>query len=139
MSMHSFLRAEMARHKHPGGPIDAKLLRGGLVDLEFVIHYLQLREGRGLTPALSEALVGLADAGLVPSSLSEAYRLMGRLLVAARLLAPEGREPPQAARAVLARACGCADWNGLLAALATARQTVAATWSATFEQELEID
>lgn len=133
------MRAEMARHKPAKGPLDVKLLRGGLVDLEFVIHYLQLREGRGLFPALSEALAGLTDAGLVPSSLSEAYRLMGRLLVAARLLAPEGQEPPQAARAALARACGCGDWNDLLAALATARQTVAATWLATFEQELEID
>jgi glutamate-ammonia-ligase adenylyltransferase len=133
------MRAEMARHKPAKGPLDVKLLRGGLVDLEFVIHYLQLREGRGLSPALAEALAGLADAGLVPSSLSEAYRLMGRLLVAARLLAPEGQEPPQAARAVLARACGCPGWEELLAALASARQTVAAAWAATFEQELEID
>ncbi len=133
------MRAEMARHKPAKGPLDVKLLRGGLVDLEFVIHYLQLREGQGLSPALTEALADLTDAGLVPSSLSEAYRLMGRLLVAARLLAPEGQEPPQAARAVLARACGCGNWDALLAALATARQTVAAVWSATFEQELEID
>lgn len=133
------MRAEMARHKPAKGPLDVKLLRGGLVDLEFVIHYLQLREGQGLAPALAEALAGLADAGLLPSSLGEAYRLMGRLLVAARLLAPEGQEPPPAARAVLARACGCGDWNGLLAALAAARQTVAAAWAATFEQELEID
>jgi glutamate-ammonia-ligase adenylyltransferase len=64
---------------------------------------------------------------------------MGRLLVAARLLAPEGQQPPKAARTVLARACGCGDWDELLAALTAARQTVASTWSATFEQKLEID
>ena len=34
----------MAAHKPPRGPLDAKLLRGGLIDLEFLIHYLQLRE-----------------------------------------------------------------------------------------------
>lgn len=133
------MRAEMARHKPAKGPLDVKLLRGGLVDLEFVLHYLQLREGRGLSPALSEALDGLSDAGLVPSSLGTAYRLMGRLLVAARLLAPDTAEPPKAARAVLAKACGCADWPTLMADLGSARQEVAAAWATTFDEKLEIE
>lgn len=37
------MRAEMARHKPPAGPLDAKLLPGGLVDLEFTVHVAQLR------------------------------------------------------------------------------------------------
>ena len=55
-----------------------------------------------------------------------------RLLVAARLLAPDGEEPPPAARAVLAGACGCDDWAGTMAGLDGARRTVAAAWQAVF-------
>ena len=32
------MREEMATHKPPAGPLDAKLLPGGLVDLEFAVH-----------------------------------------------------------------------------------------------------
>ena len=42
------MRARMAEHKPAKGPLDVKLLRGGLVDLEFITHYLQLREGKVL-------------------------------------------------------------------------------------------
>ena len=36
------MRAEMALHKPPKGPLDAKLAPGGLVDLEFAVHVVQL-------------------------------------------------------------------------------------------------
>ena len=36
------MRAEIARHKPPRGPFDIKLGAGGLVDLEFAVHTLQL-------------------------------------------------------------------------------------------------
>ena len=35
------------RTSNPPGPLDAKLLRGGLVDCEFLVHFLQLRERIG--------------------------------------------------------------------------------------------
>lgn len=63
---------------------------------------------------------------------------MARLLVAARLLAPDAAEPPKAARAVLARACACANWDDLLATLAAARVEVARAWQAVFGETLEI-
>ena len=47
------MRSEMATHKPPRGSFDAKLLRGGLVDLEFIVHILQLRHGTGLLPILA--------------------------------------------------------------------------------------
>src|SRR3546814_12816510 len=42
------MRDDMAAHKPPAGPLDAKLLPGGLVDLEFAVHVQQLvhRTGR---------------------------------------------------------------------------------------------
>ena len=55
------MRADMAAHKPPQGPLDAKLLRGGLVDLEFLVHYLQLRERTGFDPDLGRAVEALAE------------------------------------------------------------------------------
>src|SRR5690606_38908907 len=62
------MRAEMAAHKPAAGPLDAKLLRGGLVDCEFVIHYLQLRHRTAFHPGLSEAIEALVAEGLAPPS-----------------------------------------------------------------------
>ena len=38
------MRSDMAEHKPAKGPLDAKLLRGGLVDIEFILHFIQLRD-----------------------------------------------------------------------------------------------
>jgi glutamate-ammonia-ligase adenylyltransferase len=137
------MRATMAKHKPAKGPLDAKLARGGLVDLEFLTHYIQLREGArvpgALVPHLGEAIRALAAAGLLPDSLIAAHDDLTRLLVAARLLAPDAQEPPPAARGVLAKACGCGDWNGVLAKLATSRAAVAASWHSLFGEQLELD
>ncbi len=133
------MRTEMARHKHSKGPLDVKLLRGGLVDLEFIVHYLQLREGTALLPSLPDALDGLIDAQLVPAQLREAHDCMGRLLVAMRLFAPDGAEPAPAARSMLAKACRAGDWDELGANLSAARAEVARVWQLTFGEELELD
>ena len=133
------MRAEMAAHKAPKGPLDVKLHRGGLIDLEFLIHYLQLRERISITPEMVGALGGLVEAGLLPENLRAAQVLLIRTLVAARLLAPDSQEPPPAARAALARACGAESYPALLDSLAAARRDVAAAWVATFGQELEIE
>lgn len=133
------MRSEMAQHKAPGGPLDAKLLRGGLVDLEFVIHFLQLREGVGLEPDLAKAADALVSAGLLPDDIRPAQDLMSRLLVAGRLLSPDLAEPPPAAATALARACRCETYPALLRSFSEARHAVAAVWQRTFGFELEID
>jgi glutamate-ammonia-ligase adenylyltransferase len=136
------MRAKMASHKPARGPLDIKLARGGLVDLEFLIHYRQLRDGVGipgaLTPFLGDALQRFGEAGLLPKSLGAAHDVMSRLLVAMRLLAPDAQEPPPAAREVLAKACGTGDWDGMLAALDIARADVAAAWHEVFGEDLEV-
>ena len=134
------MRTEMARHKHPGGPIDAKLLRGGLVDLEFLVHYLQLKGEtaagaplgesvpQALDPDLEVALEGLIAAGLLPADIAGPHALMSRMLVAGRLLAPDAGEPPPGGARALARACNCANYAALLQAFGAARRRVAAVW-----------
>jgi [glutamine synthetase] adenylyltransferase / [glutamine synthetase]-adenylyl-L-tyrosine phosphorylase len=122
------MRSEMARHKPPAGPFDIKLGPGGLVDLEFAVHLLQLRHRIGLDPHLELALEALAQAGLVSPEIDPALRLLTRMLVIFRLVAPHSTEPPEASRPLVARACGMADWNALLAAHAQARQRISDLW-----------
>lgn len=133
------MRTRMAEHKPAKGALDVKLARGGLVDVEFITHYLQLRTSAGLAASIPAALTGLEQAGLVPSSLRAAHGVLGRFLIAARLLAPDAETPPPAARDVLAKACGCPGWDALLDALTQSRKAVAAAWLATFGETLEIE
>jgi [glutamine synthetase] adenylyltransferase / [glutamine synthetase]-adenylyl-L-tyrosine phosphorylase len=133
------MRARMAGHKQPAGPLDVKLLRGGLVDLEFIVHFLQLREGAAFHPDLGQAIAALAAKGFVPATMCEAYETMSRMLITARLLSPDGQVPHVAARAVLAKACGFGEWEALLAALGKARRLVAAIWAELLGETLEIE
>ncbi|MCX7863617.1 MAG: bifunctional [glutamine synthetase] adenylyltransferase/[glutamine synthetase]-adenylyl-L-tyrosine phosphorylase [Novosphingobium sp.] len=132
------MRATMAQHKQPRGPLDIKLMRGGLVDLEFIVQFLQLRERCALIPDLGEAVRALAAMGLVDQALAEAHDCMTRFLIAARLLAPDSGIPPPAARDALAKACRCGDWEEVEARLAAARRQVAQSWKAAFDEALEI-
>ncbi|MBU6268397.1 MAG: bifunctional [glutamine synthetase] adenylyltransferase/[glutamine synthetase]-adenylyl-L-tyrosine phosphorylase [Sphingomonadales bacterium] len=132
------MRSRMAAHKHAAGPLDAKLLRGGLVDVEFLVHALQLRDHVGLDPNLDGALAALVGAGLLPADLPAAFTFLSRLLVAARLLAPDAQVPGEAARLALAKACGCGDWSEVEPGLIRARGTVAAAWAGVFGEQLEI-
>ncbi len=133
------MRSEMAAHKPAKRALDIKLARGGLVDVEFLVHFLQLREGIALEPALPAALAALVAAGLLPEPVFMAHAMMARFLIAARLLAPDSREPPPAARAVLAHASGCDDWESLVRCLLESRRTVAAAWAEVFGETLEIE
>jgi [glutamine synthetase] adenylyltransferase / [glutamine synthetase]-adenylyl-L-tyrosine phosphorylase len=137
------MRARMAQHKPPRGPLDVKLLRGGLVDCEFLVHFVQLRDGRevpgALVPGVGEAIDRLAAAGRLPAGLRGAHDALTRILVAMRLLAPEGEVPGPAARAALAKACGYGDWQALEAALAEARAQVVAAWAQGLGEQLEVN
>lgn len=132
------MRQKMAGHKPPRGPLDIKLMRGGLVDVEFLIHTLQLREGKALSPRLSEALAGLIAEGLLPPEMAQAHGVMARLLVASRLIAPDAAVPGEVARMALARACDLSDWQAVTQALLQARRDTAAAWAQIFGETLEI-
>jgi len=133
------MRGEMAAHKSAKGPLDAKLLRGGLVDIEFLVHYLQLRDRAALGPDLGPVIGKLVAAGKLPPALAGAHRLMTRLLVGTRLLAPDLARPNPAAAALLARQSGCGDYADLTHCLHAARHDVAAAWQDVFGETLEMD
>jgi glutamate-ammonia-ligase adenylyltransferase len=122
------MRGEIATHKPPSGALDVKLAPGGLVDLEFTVQLLQLRHQTALTPSLDAALAMLVEQGHLPSALIAASALLTRMLVALRLVTPEGDDLPGESREIVARACGHDNWSSLLATYAAARQTVSDCW-----------
>ena len=131
------MRGEIAANKTPAGPLDAKLQRGGLVDCEFLIHFIQLRERTAFDSDLGGAIEQLAAVSLLPGDFRGHYDLLCRLLVAARLLAPDGQPPAGIARDALAAACHVESFEGLLQAVGEARHGVMAAWAETFGETLE--
>ncbi|WP_419810028.1 glutamine-synthetase adenylyltransferase [Sphingomonas sp.] len=123
------MRDEMAAHKPPQGALDAKLLPGGLVDLEFAVHAVQLTSGRGYDPNLAAAIDALAAAGLAPATLRPAHDFLTRLLVTLRLVATDAAAPPAVTQALIARAVGADDWAGVVATLDATRQEVRRYWA----------
>lgn len=124
------MRAEMAEHKPPKGPLDVKLCPGGLVDAEFAIHAQQLEQRIGLTPRLDEAAEVLIAAGLLPAGFAQAQALLSRMLVMLRLVAPDDQAPAEAAQALVAKALGFSDWTALMAAVDNANQVIKGAWEA---------
>ncbi|AOH84574.1 glutamine-synthetase adenylyltransferase [Sphingomonas panacis] len=120
------MRAEMAKHKPPSGPLDAKMLPGALVDLEFTVHILQLTRRTGFDTDLGCAIAALVGQGVAPAELIAAERFLTRLLITLRLVAPDAEIPPPPTQALIARALGMADWDAVVASFATTRQEVAA-------------
>ena len=114
------MRRDMAAHKPAQGPLDVKLGEGGLVDLEFAVHFHQLAEARGLHPDLGEAAAAMTPALVAPNA------LLTRLLVILRLVAADAGPLPDPVCALVARGCGFEDWASLELALIAARATVAA-------------
>ena len=111
------MRKDMTAHKPPKGPLDVKLLPGGLVDMEFIIHALQLQTHAGMKPQLGSAIDALVVAGHLPAEFAQTFDFMSRLLVMIRLIAPDCATPPEAAQLLIARSLGFADWDGVMDAI----------------------
>jgi glutamate-ammonia-ligase adenylyltransferase len=122
------MRRDIFTHKPPAGPFDVKLIEGGLIDAEFTVHLLQLRQRIGLDPRLAIAAAALEQAGLIAPGFGEAHALLTRMLITLRLAAPKSDEPPLASQALVARACRMADWPALLVAYGQARTLIAGEW-----------
>jgi glutamate-ammonia-ligase adenylyltransferase len=123
------MRAEIERHKPPHGPLDVKLGPGGLVDLEFAVQVLQLTRHVGLNTRLEVAVEALEAESLAEANVVEALKLLSRMLVMMRLVAPGDVKPTADTWQLVAEACGAANWDELLAEHNAARQRIAALWN----------
>ena len=118
------MRARMARDRKADGPWDIKNIRGGLVDIEFLVQYLELRHGPD-RPGLfrqntADALVALGEAGLLTDgpleTLTEALHLWTALQGVLRLSITGRFDPetaPQGLKDTLAAAVGAPDFDHL--------------------------
>jgi glutamate-ammonia-ligase adenylyltransferase len=123
------MRDDMAAHKPPAGPLDAKLSPGGLVDLEFAVHVLQLRHRTAFVPQLRPAIDMLVGEGLLPATMPDAYALLTRMLVTLRLVAPDAQPPGATTQALIARALGLGGWDEVVASFERTRQEVGDCWA----------
>jgi glutamate-ammonia-ligase adenylyltransferase len=123
------MRADMERHKPPHSALDVKLGPGGLVDLEFAVHVLQLTKHVGLNTRLESACEELAAESLVRANIVDALKLLSRMLVMMRLVAPGDVKPTPETWQLVAEACGAGSWDELLAEHDAARQRIAALWN----------
>jgi glutamate-ammonia-ligase adenylyltransferase len=131
------MRDEIARHKPPSGPLDVKLGPGGLTDLEFAVHVLQLATKIGLHPRLETAAEELVANGLADKTIIPAQHLLTQMLVTIRLIAPETASPSEESCELMAKACGSDSWNELLARHDEARQSVLTLWKRVKEGTLK--
>ena len=122
------MRGDIATHKPPAGPLDVKLIEGGLVDAEFAVHVLQLGQHVGFDPDLATAIDILEGQGLLAAGFGSAFALLTRMLITLRLISPDSSEPPEASRMLVAQRCGHDDWGGLMSAYAAARALIAGEW-----------
>jgi glutamate-ammonia-ligase adenylyltransferase len=123
------MRAEMERHKPPLSKLDVKLGPGGLVDLEFAVHVLQLTRHVALDPRLDVAVEMLAAVDLISAKIVESQKLLTRMLVMMRLVAPGDVKPTPETWQLVAEACGATSWEALLAEHDAARQSIAELWT----------
>jgi glutamate-ammonia-ligase adenylyltransferase len=129
------MRERIAKEHAAGSLWQVKHLRGGLVDLEFLAQYLQLRHAAEhpelLDGSTQAAFAKLAEAGLIGRSLGgrliEATRLMRQVQGFLRLTVGgdlDEAAAPEGLKASLAQATGAADLESLKARLTTTAQVV---------------
>jgi [glutamine synthetase] adenylyltransferase / [glutamine synthetase]-adenylyl-L-tyrosine phosphorylase len=126
------MRKEMATHKPPRGDLDVKLLPGGLVDMEFIVHALQLETREGLFPQLGKAIERLTASGYLAPEFAQADALLSRLLVMIRLIAPDCAAPPEAAQMLIAKSLDHENWESLMASVRDYRGVVIDQWHSLF-------
>jgi glutamate-ammonia-ligase adenylyltransferase len=93
------------------------------------VHVLQLTRHVGLDPRLDVALQALTAESFVPETIVESQRLLTRMLVMMRLVAPGDVKPTAETWQLVAEACGAASWDELLAQHDSARQGISDLWN----------
>ena len=130
------MRAEMERHKPPQSALDVKLGPGGLVDLEFAVHVLQLTRHVGLDPRLDVAIEALIGAEVwFDAKIARSAKVAD---------ANAGHDAPRRARRGQAdrrrpgswspRPAAQPSWDELLAEHDAARQSIAELWNCNQER-----
>jgi [glutamine synthetase] adenylyltransferase / [glutamine synthetase]-adenylyl-L-tyrosine phosphorylase len=127
-------REDVAVQHHPAeGALDVKWMSGGLMDMIFITHTLQLETQVGMRPQLALAIDELIAAGHLTSDIADAYDMMMRLKMLVCILAPDFAVPDEETRQLIATRLGYYNWNKLMQALMYYRQVVMVQWQNIFD------
>ena len=127
------MRARMDAEHHTRSPWRVKHLRGGLVDIEFIAQYLQLKHAHEhphvLAPDTRTALTRLAGAGLLDATLARdlirALDLWQAIQGMLQLSIEEAGDPiPEALEPTLAKLGGASDFEDLRQQMRAAAEAV---------------
>ena len=129
------MRREMDVHKPANGPLDVKNIKGGLIDIEFIVHALQLHHGRGLNPNIGTSIEYLCADGLLPNGFLQAYEFMSDMLILLRLICPELRDMSDAAQQLMADNLGYRCWNDIQKQLTSYQSIVKSEWAKLFSED----
>lgn len=127
-------REDVAVQHHPAeGPLDVKWVSGGLMDMIFIVHTLQLETQVGMKPELTLAIDELITAGYLTSDFADAYNMMIRLKMLVCILAPDYAIPDEKTRQMITTRLDYGDWNELMQSLMYYRGVVVAQWQNIFD------
>jgi glutamate-ammonia-ligase adenylyltransferase len=118
------------------GVLDVKLLSGGLMDMIFIVHTLQLETQVGIKPQLTLAIDELVAAGHLTSDFADAYNMMMRLKMLVCILAPDYTVPSEEVQQLIVNRLEFDDWDGLMQALIQHRMVVIDKWQNMFDPAL---
>lgn len=121
------------QHHSAAGPLDVKWVSGGLLDMIFIVHTLQLETQVGMKPELTLAIDELIAAGYLTSDFADAYNMMMRVKMLVCILAPDCAVPDEETRQLIAIRLDYDGWDELMQALMYHRLVAMAQWQNIFD------
>jgi glutamate-ammonia-ligase adenylyltransferase len=129
------MRGKLDAEFGPGNMWETRYMRGGLIDLEFTIQFLLLREGHRhpdiFAPSLAASLDNLAEIGALESARTAELKAAHELMLGVRGLlrlclgaTPQEEEFSLGLQNLLAQATGSEDFKALKSRLARAQSLV---------------
>jgi len=133
------MRHDMDRHKPAKAVLDIKNCRGGLIDIEFIVHALQLQHGIETDPDIEKSIMILISDNLLPKHIADAYHMMSNMLILLRLICPDLNNISDAAKQLMADNLGYAEWSMVMNSLSAYQQDVIQQWENIFSEKRLIE
>lgn len=131
----SAMRREMDVHKPAISELDVKNIKGGLIDIEFIVHALQLDHAKGVDPNIELSIEHLCADDLLADSFLKAYKMMSNMLILLRLICPNLNDMSQAAKQLMADNLGYKHWNDVQKQLEIYQNAVKSEWVKLFLED----
>lgn len=128
------MRREMDKHKPAISGLDVKNAKGGLIDIEFIVHAYQLHHICDIDPNIERSIIILADQKLLPHHILEAHIMMSKMLILLRLICPDLQQISEPAKQLLAQNLGYDDWKMLRHQLEDHQAKVIEQWQYSFSE-----